>query len=144
MGQTTVNEPSSVILPAGHVRIDEPLIRQDIDRRGTEWNMYLRQGRAMADLSYMKAFTMNYQPTVEDIEQLLSNGVPVRVINGLNTGMNVNTLHHLPVGNPLLKFSTIVGLEGQKVGMMANEHAGVVAVAMALGIRDYDQLQQAA
>jgi hypothetical protein len=32
-----------------------------------------------------------------------------------------------------------VGIEGQKVGMMANEHAGVVAVSMALGVRDYKE-----
>lgn len=72
----------------------------------------------------------------------MTNGSPLRVVNGLNTGMNVNTLHLLPHGDDLLKYSTIVGIEGQKVGMMANEHAGVVAIAMALGIRDFDRLQQ--
>lgn len=145
MGQTLVKEPSGIVIPSNHVRIDEPQVRQDIDHRGSDTlQMYGRQLWAIKDFSYTIPFMTKFEPTVDDVETIMATGAPIRIVNGLNTGMNVNTLRHLPVGDPLLKYSTIVGIEGQKVGMMANEHAGVVAVAMSLGMRDYDQLRQAA
>jgi hypothetical protein len=76
------------------------------------------------------------------VEHLLDAGIPVRLVNGLNVGMALHTLHLLPVGDARLKLSTIVGVEGQKVSMMSNEHAGIVAVAMSLGINDYDEARE--
>lgn len=142
--QAAVNEASGVAVPEGHVRIDEPLQRQEQDHRGTDkLHMYGRQARAIKDLAATTIpFATKYRPTVEDIETLMDADVPVRLVNGLNVGMAINTLHLLPVGDPRLRLSTIVGTEGQKVSMMSNEHAGVVAVAMALGINDYEQRSQ--
>jgi hypothetical protein len=86
---------------------------------------------------------MAYEPTVEDVGVLIENGVITRVTNGLNVAMAIHTLHLLPIGDPKFRYSTIIGLEGQKVTMMSNEHVGIVGVVMPQGIRDYD-LRQAA
>ena len=144
MTQAAINEASKVNLPSGHVRIEEPLERQDQDHKGTDTlQMYGRQAWAIKDLAATTLpFMTRYEPTVRDIEELLGAGIPVRLINGLNVGMAIHTLHLLPVGDRRLGISTIVGMEGQKVTMMSNEHAGVVAVAMSLGIRDYDLRQR--
>jgi hypothetical protein len=143
MTQAAINEASQVTIPPGHVRIEEPLLRQDTDHHGSDTlQMYGRQAWAIKDLAATSLpFATKYQPTLEDIDVLLDAGVPVRLVNGLNVGMAIHTLHLLPVGDSRLRLSTIVGTEGQKVTMMSNEHAGVVAVAMSLGIKDYDELR---
>jgi hypothetical protein len=138
--QREVNEPSGIVIPAGHVRIDEPQIRKDIDHRGSDTlQMFGRQAWAIKDLAATTLpFMLAYKPTVRDVESLLSKGIPVRLTNGLNVGMAINTLNLLPITDPGLHYSTIVGIEGQKVGMMSNEHVGVVGVVMPLGVRDHD------
>lgn len=144
--QRKINEPSGIEMPQGHKRIDEPLMRKDIDQRGSDTlQMYGRQAWAIKDLAAtILPLMFAYKPTVNDVESLMGGGVPVRVTNGLNVGMAINTLRLLPIGDPMMRYSTIVGLEGQKVGMMANEHAGVVGIAMNLGIRDYDAQHKSA
>jgi hypothetical protein len=144
--QRKVNEPSDIIIPPRHVRIEEPQVRQDTDQHGSDTlQLWGRQFWAMKDLlATTLPLMLCYEPTVDDVETLMAGDVPVRVTNGLNTGMTINTLRMLPIGDPRLRYSTIVGLEGQQVGMMANEHAGVVATVMPLGVRDYDNLKSAA
>lgn len=140
MTQAAINEASNVVIPESHVRIEEPLERQDQDHHGTDTlQMYGRQVWAIKNLATTTLpFMVRYEPTVRDVEKLMDHDITVRLVNGLNVGMAIHTLHLLPVGDRRLRVSTIVGIEGQKVTMMSNEHAGVVAVAMSLGIRDYD------
>jgi hypothetical protein len=137
--QATVNEASQVPIPQDHVRVEKFQLRHDIDGRGSEPTRFIRQAQPLRDISYLIAMR---QPdsTIRDIDLLLDNGVPLRFIRGLNTAMAINTLHLIPVNNPLLNLSTIVGIEGQKVGMGINEHPGVVAVSAALGVDDYDRI----
>lgn len=143
VSQRGVNEPSRIDIPDHFVRIDEPKIRQDIDHRGTDTlQMLSRQAWAIKDLAATTLpFMMAYRQTVGDVELLLDRGVPVRLTTGMNVAMAQNTVHLLPVNHKNMHLSTIVGLEGQRVTMMSNEHAGVVAVAMALGPRDYETQQ---
>lgn len=144
MRQRKINEPSGVPIPEGHVRIEEAQLRKQTDKHTDTLQMYGRQAWAIKDVSQTWAFMTKYLPTVRNVETLLDYDVAFRLVSGLNVAMTANTLRHLPIGDRRLKFSTIVGIEGQKVGMMSNEHAGVVAIAMQLGIKDYDELKQAA
>ncbi len=142
--QAAINEASQVAIPGSHVRIDEPLERQDTDQRGSDTlQMYGRQFWAGKDLlATTIPFATKYEPTVNDIKYLADHDIPLRLISGLNVGMAIHTLHLIPLGDPHIKLSTIVGIEGQKVSMAINESSSVTGLDMSLGIGDYDQARE--
>jgi hypothetical protein len=128
-------EAAKVILPPGYTRIEEPIMRQEIDRKGTEFAMRKRQVRALADLSYMQGIARSSN-TQRKIEELIQDGTVVTVGNAYNGTMTAATNERLPVGEKGLHLTDIVGVEGKKVGMMSNEHSALVALMIAIGIKN--------
>lgn len=128
-------EPAEIIIPPGYVRIPEPLMRREIDGKGAEFAMRLRQARAMADVSYMWAMTRS-KHTAQDIEDLMNEGIPGTIANAHNSSMTLKTRSFLPAGDAGLNFIDIVGIEGKKVGMMSNEHSALVALIQGIGLRN--------
>jgi hypothetical protein len=110
-------------------------MRREIDGKGAEFAMRLRQVRAMADISYMWAMTRS-RHTAQDIEDLMNEGIPGTIANAHNSSMTLKTRGFLPAGDAGLNLVDIVGVEGKKVGMMSNEHSALVALVQGIGLRN--------
>lgn len=131
-----VGEASDLILPEGFSMVPEPQMRRDIEPKGVELAMRTRQVRAMLDLSVTLGMLKSGAATAAAFETLMQNGTHVTVANGSNEGMTERTSSYLPGEDSLFNYIDLVGVEGKKVGMAANEHVGAVAVVAAQGIRN--------
>lgn len=140
-GRRVVGDASELTLPANYTRVPEPLMRRDIDGHGAEFAMRMRQLRALLNARAVHGI-MSTTRTPSYIEQLLERGVTVTVANAFNEAMVEHTDSYLPHGDERFHYTAIVGVEGRKVGQIANEQSGLVAVVSNLGLRNY--LQQKA
>lgn len=136
-GRKTSGEAAKLLLPAGTVRIPEPKARQQIDRTKPEWQMRARQAEALGPHPWMVRAIMKANRANEYIEILLENGATLTVANAFNEPMVAQTKDHLPQGESKVNLIDIVGVEGKKVGQIANEHAGLVAVVSANGLKNH-------
>lgn len=135
-GRRMVGEAAKITLPPEHTRIREPLIRREIDGHGAEFSMRRRQARVLMHFRMARAI-MNAEQGADYIERLLENESTVTVANAFNEAMVSQTSSLLPAGDRLFHTIDIVGVEGKEVGMMANEHAGLVAVVNAAGLKNH-------
>ncbi|CAN5132657.1 hypothetical protein BH09PAT3_BH09PAT3_1160 [soil metagenome] len=137
--QREVDQPSREIPPMTFRKIAEPLMRREIDRRGDTLHVIGRQLNAARHVAAtLWPLFRAYKPTVEDIGVLLDAEVPVRISNSRNVSMAANTRRLLEEHDGRFEYTDIVASPGKKVGMMANEHAALVAVLMNQGVRDAD------
>jgi hypothetical protein len=130
-----IGEPSDLEpdLTVGMPRIFEPAVRQDIDKHGVESSTYWRVLKAMSKITYLKALTRPVWLS-EQVEYLADEGVGVTVANAVNSRVSYDTDGFLPFGHENLDYTTIVGVHGQKVGHLADEHVALVAGVIALGV----------
>ena len=142
-GRRTVGEAAQLILPPNYQKVAEPLMRREIDGHGAELAMRARQVRAMLLNPLAQRGIMHSKQSPRDIEELLGKGVTVTVANAFNEAMVERTASYLPEGDPNFHYTAIVGVDGKKVGQIANEHSALVAVVSNLGLRNYLQRRAA-
>jgi hypothetical protein len=117
----------------GMPRIPEPAIRREIDGHGNELNMLPRMIRAMGRLTLLSGL-VHQEKLLADMEHLLAHGTPITVGLAENSHLTSETTSLLPEYCPTLFTVKLRGVEGQKLGHIANEHASLSATVLALGV----------
>ena len=135
-GRRMVGEASELILPADYIRIPELTVMSELDKHGPELAMRIRQAKALQNIRMVKSI-MNAKQGVAYIERLMANGTVVTIANGYNESLVAQTDYYLPIGDGALYRTNIVGVDGEKVGQLVNEHGGAHALVSNLGIRNY-------
>ncbi len=143
MESRTVGPASTLVVPPGYGRVEEALILRDIGQKA-EPNMRRRQLRAMANLGVLIGLQIRTGQAAGYIEKLLNAGVTMTIVSSLNEAMVEQTEMLIPVSGNRLHRTWIVGVNGKKTGMIANEQGGVIAITNNLGPRNYRQDELAA
>jgi hypothetical protein len=133
MFRQMTGEPSGLEIPAATPRIDEPAVRRDIDKHGSEPTTYWRLAKAIGKLSYLIGLTKP-EWLSRQIRFLADEGVALTVANAVNSHVSHETASFLPLDHDNLDYISIQGLRDQKVGHLADEHVALVAGVIALGV----------
>jgi len=134
--RSKVGEANDLTVPADWVPLLEPLIRREIDGRGAELGMRIRNVKAMLNALATTAI-VNAKQAPRTIETLMEQGATVTVANAVNEAMVQETNKALPQNDDQFHYVSIVGVEGKKVNMMSNEQAALVATVSNLGIANH-------
>ncbi len=128
--RSTAGEESDLVVPRMHWA-REPLVRKEIDGHGNELRMLLEMGQAC--MVGMLSGLTHPTETRGDIYTLASDGIPVTIVRGANSGLN--SADDLDFNGDAARTITVEAIKGQRAGHLINEHAGLVAVSAALGAR---------
>lgn len=135
--QRKIASYTPTIVPKVPVRIPEPKMRQEIDRRSDSLRIIGRQLNAFRHIfATIVPVMFAYKPTLKDIDYLIESGINVRISNARNVAMGSNTLKLLAKRDGQFAYTDIAPVADEQAGMMTNEHAALVAVMMSLGPRD--------
>jgi hypothetical protein len=133
-GREMIDEDSKLILPEDYVRVPEFTALMELD--DAELAMRIRQGKALLNWRMVMAI-MNAKRGVDYLENALEHGSTVTIANGAQEAMTSQTKSYLPVGDERLHLTDIVGVDGEKVGMAANEHGTALALVSNLGLYNH-------
>lgn len=136
MRRRMAGEESYLKLPVGYTRVPEYSILTDLDKFGAEKDMRIRQIQAMSNVLMVRSI-MNARKGVGYIELALENGCTITIANGANEAMNANTDERLPLDDPHMFKTDIVGVDGKKVGMAVNEHGSALTLVSNLGLYNH-------
>lgn len=135
-GRKLEGEESKLIFPKEFEAVQEFSILKDLDIK-TEFSMRTRQIKALKNIRMVRAI-MNAQRANEYIDTILSDSDSVITIgNGLNEPMTRQTPELIPKGEQRINFVDIVGVEGKKVGMAANEVGVALAALNLIALKNY-------
>jgi|GEM_PF-1633229 len=122
-----VGEASTLRVSDHYPRLAEPLLRRLIDKAGNEPAMFAHMLRGMSKLSRLKGLTGgDDNRTVENIEFLDGNGVPVMIPLAETSGLTHDTPDHLPHGGE--KIVSLRATEGRRTSHLVDEHVGVTTL----------------
>lgn len=134
-GRRSVGEASKLLLPPDYVRVNEPLLRREIEAQGAEWHMQVRSVLALAQVMRVVQVTRAAR-AADDISYLLSRGVSVTLGQSHNEPLVENTDRGLPHGENGFHLTRLVGVDGKKVKLIVGEQAGVVAAVAGIGLNN--------
>ena len=133
-GLDSHGEKSEIDEPEDATRLQEPLMRREIDGHGNEVWAYTRTLGAMAKLVYMRGLTNPYPSRLNFYEA--PRRAKITIANAVNSGITAETDFELP--DPLLPRMHMIrvqALRGQYAGHKINEHVGLSSTVALLGIK---------
>ncbi|CAN5399289.1 hypothetical protein BH09PAT4_BH09PAT4_00530 [soil metagenome] len=132
--KATVGEVSDAAIDETWAAIEEPLVRQEIERRGNEPMMFGRMLQGMSKVSRLKGLTRpgrNETPFL--IENLVRADVSVLLPLAENSGLTYDTPKYLPdAGEQIVHVRAI---KGEQANHLVDEHVALTALLAVINIR---------
>lgn len=133
-------KPAGIGIPTNengeeYTRISEPLLRHEIDGKGSEKAMRMRQVKAMLNMGYFKGMAKSAWLHQSIHTLAVQRKVPFTVANAHNSSLTQRTKKYLPEESANFSFIDVVGIDDQRPYMMTNEQAALGAVISILGVK---------
>jgi hypothetical protein len=136
-----MGDKSDLIVPENYLRIPEPLMRRDLDKKGAELGMRLRQARAIIKM-FNPGAMVHSEWLQGAMERLVENGTAFVAPISVHANIARNTTSVLPMGHPNFWLLPVMATQGDYADLSTNENYSLGAVEMVEGILFADDLQK--